>query len=211
MGETGHHVMVTVEMIAALRTILRHREDVYVGGDLFIYFQEGDPKQVVCPDVFVAFGTARHERRTWKTWEEGGKFPDLIIEIVSDSSRLLDTATKRGGYEGLGVTEYFLFDPERNRPGPALWGFARKGGRFVPMKPQRLPSGEVRLTSRLLRHTLQSEGSRIRLRDARTGQAVLRLDEEVEARRREAEAHRREIERLRKQLAKARGRHPGKK
>ena len=34
-----------------------------------MYFREGDPKSVVAPDVFVAFGAAKKRvRTTYKTW-----------------------------------------------------------------------------------------------------------------------------------------------
>lgn len=37
--------------------------------------------------------------------------PDLIIEIVSDSSRLIDRFVKRDRYAEFGVPEYWLLDP----------------------------------------------------------------------------------------------------
>lgn len=210
MGETGLHVRAAMQIIAALDRILRGRGDVCVGGNQFMYFREGDPKQAVCPDAYAAFGTRPEPRRTWKTWEEGGRFPEIVFEVVSDSSRLTDDRAKRGVYEALGVREYFLFDPERLGPGPALWGYERRGDRLVPMAARRLPGGEVRLRSRLLRHHVESDGELVRLRDARSGEPVPYMHEameiavrEAEARRREAEARRRaerEVERLRARL-----------
>lgn len=202
MGETGLHVRVSFALLGALDLILRGRKDVYVGANLFIYLREGDPKQVVCPDAFVVFGTRPEERRTWKMWEEGGRFPDLVFEVVSESSRLTDDGARRGAYEKLGVREYFLFDPERVGPGPALWGYERKGERLVRMAARPRAGGEVRLRSRLLGHFVESEGALLRLRNARTGEPVLRLDEQATARAR-AE---REVVRLRKLVARGAGR-----
>lgn len=38
----------------------------YVAGNLFVYYEEGDPTQVVAPDVFVVKGVPRQKRRTYK-------------------------------------------------------------------------------------------------------------------------------------------------
>ena len=212
MGETGLHVEAAMQMIAALKRALRHKKDVCVGGNQFMYFREGDPKQVVCPDAYAAFHTDPAPRRTWKVWEEGGRFPDLVVEIISESSRLLDDRGKRGVYEALGVREYYLFDPERLGPGPPLWGYERRGDRLVPMAAKRVPRGEVRLRSRLVGYWVESDGTRLRLRHPRTGEPVLHTDElaeaherETAARKREAAAHKRtaaEVARLRARLAR---------
>ena len=195
-GETGLHVEAAMQMLSALGRALRHKKDVCVGGNQFMYFREGDPKQVVCPDAYAAFDTDPTPRRTWKVWEEAGKFPDLVVEIVSESSRLSDDRMKRGLYEALGVREYYLFDPERLGPGPALWGYERRGNRLLPMTAKRLPGGEVRLRSRMLGHWVESNGVRLRLRNARTGAPVLHMDELADAHERDAA----EVARLRKLL-----------
>jgi Uma2 family endonuclease len=195
-GETGLHVRAAMQMIAALDRALRHKKDVCVGGNQFMYFREGDPKQVVCPDAYAAFGTDPAPRRTWKVWEEKGRFPELIVEIVSESSRQSDDRMKRGLYEALFVREYYLFDPERLGPGPHLWGYQRQGDRLVPMAAKRLPGGEVRLRSRLLGHWVESDGALLRLREVRTGEPVLHTHELADAHEQRAA----ELARLRKLL-----------
>ncbi len=52
--------------IEALQRYFQDQSDVYVSGDLFIYFEEGNPQAVVAPDVFVVFGVEKKPRRTYK-------------------------------------------------------------------------------------------------------------------------------------------------
>ena len=79
---------------------------------MFLYYEEGDPRKVVCPDVFVTLNVPSNtKRRTFKVWEEG-KGPDLVIEITSKKTRKEDLHKKFDLYRDvLGVREYFLFDP----------------------------------------------------------------------------------------------------
>lgn len=77
---------------------------------MFVYYEEGDPTQVVAPDVFVVKGVPRQKRRTYKVWEEG-KGPDVVIEVSSRKTRREDLGPKKGTYEMMGVQEYYLFDP----------------------------------------------------------------------------------------------------
>ena len=53
--------------------------------------------------------------------------PDLVVEVVSPSSRRMDSETKRNDYERIGVREYWLLDPERN----AMTFYRLEGDHFV--------------------------------------------------------------------------------
>lgn len=44
----------------------RDRNDVYVSANMFVYFEEGNPKAAVAPDVFVVLGAPDHKRRSYK-------------------------------------------------------------------------------------------------------------------------------------------------
>ncbi len=77
--------------------------DVYISGNLFIYYEQGNPESVVAPDVFVVFGVKNHQRRSYKTWEENNKTPDFILEITSFATRSKDQGAKKGIYAFLGV------------------------------------------------------------------------------------------------------------
>ncbi|MBI3359491.1 MAG: Uma2 family endonuclease, partial [Chloroflexi bacterium] len=58
MAETGIHVLLIAYLIGMLRAFFRHRPDVYVSGNMFMYYEEGNPRKVVAPDVYVVFGAA---------------------------------------------------------------------------------------------------------------------------------------------------------
>ncbi|MBM4318401.1 MAG: Uma2 family endonuclease, partial [Deltaproteobacteria bacterium] len=73
-------------LIQPLRHHWRERDDVYVGGNMFLYFSalQARRNDFRGPDVFVVLDTPAHERRAWIIWEEDGRAPDLIIELLSD-------------------------------------------------------------------------------------------------------------------------------
>ncbi len=47
--------------IGALTRHFKGRRDVYVSGDL-LYYEEGDPRRSIAPDVFVVFGVKNRQR-----------------------------------------------------------------------------------------------------------------------------------------------------
>jgi hypothetical protein len=60
MGETDLHQNEMARLISTLEYCYAQRPDVYVSGNLLLYSVEGDPRKVISPDVFVAFGIAKH-------------------------------------------------------------------------------------------------------------------------------------------------------
>jgi Uma2 family endonuclease len=111
--ESARHRQQMVLLIESLEYAFRQRSDFYVGGNMFLYFSETQARHndFRGPDVFVALDTTRRERRAWVTWEENGKTPDVIIELLSDSTEHIDRGEKMRLYRMLKVGEYFLFDP----------------------------------------------------------------------------------------------------
>src|SRR5512134_2386818 len=110
MAETDLHRDEMFDLIKALDRRYRDVPDVYVSGNLFLYYVKGDPRAVVAPDVFLVKGVPKRKRRIYKLWEEG-RPPSLVIELTSDSSQDEDLTKKKNCYERLGVEEYFLHDP----------------------------------------------------------------------------------------------------
>jgi Uma2 family endonuclease len=193
MAETDtHRDLMTHFLIEPLREWYRQQPTVYVSGNLLVYYQEGNPKAAVAPDVFVVFGVPKQTRRIYKLWEEG-KAPDVVFELTSRKTRREDLSDKRLLYEELGVREYFLCDPLREYLKPPLQGFRLDGDYFVPLQPDRLPDGEWQLASEVLGLHLQTKENALRLYDPHTEQFLLTPSEEAKARR-VAEA---EIARLR--------------
>lgn len=196
MGETGFHIKLIVYVVSLLETYYRHRTDVYVGGDMFVYYEEGDPRRCFAPDVFVAFGVSNKERRSWFTWKEN-KVPEVIFEFTSKETREEDLWTKRGLYQWLGVKEYFLFDPLDEYLKPRLQGFRLTDGVY-----QAIPEINYGLQSESLGLTLNANGNRLALTETATGKRLLQLHELQEAYQsaeKEIEKLRNELERLKKQ------------
>ncbi len=110
MAETDVHIDALLYLREALKDYFRDAPQVYVAGNMLLYYEEGNPAACVAPDVFVVQGVAKRERRTYKLWEEGQP-PAVVFEITSRGSRLEDLGTKRVVYAMLGVREYFLYDP----------------------------------------------------------------------------------------------------
>jgi Uma2 family endonuclease len=120
MGETDEHRDAMVRHIELLRHYFAG-QDVYVSGDLLVYYEQGNPKKYVVPDAFVVKGIPPHKRRTYKIWIEG-KAPDVAIETTSRKTKRQDTKTKPALYARLGIKEYFLFDPTQEYLDPPLQG-----------------------------------------------------------------------------------------
>jgi len=122
--------------VEALDSYFQENANVYVSGNLFIYYEQGNPKAVVAPDVFVVFGVEKKKRPSYKTWEEKGKIPDFVLEITSKSTKSEDRGTKRGLYAYLGVEEYFQYDPTADYLQPSLQGFRLIEGNYLPISEQ---------------------------------------------------------------------------
>ena len=123
--------------VEVLRIYFQDHADVYVSGNLFLYYEQGNPKAVVAPDVFVVFGVAKRDRFSYKLWEEENKAPDFILEITSKSTVSEDQGVKRGVYAFLGVREYFQYDPTSDYLDPQLKSLP-KCGKKAPAIPERL-------------------------------------------------------------------------
>ncbi|WP_437283233.1 Uma2 family endonuclease [Sorangium sp. So ce375] len=101
-------------LIEALDLLWKERDDVYVGGNMAVYFSELQAKKndFRGPDVFVVLDTVRRERKSWVVWQEDGRTPDMVIELLSESTEKVDRADKMRIYAKLlRVPEYYLFDP----------------------------------------------------------------------------------------------------
>jgi Uma2 family endonuclease len=116
--ESARHRNQMVLLIDSLEASYRVREDFYVGGNMFLYFSQTQAKNndFRGPDVFVVLGAEperQRSRKSWVVWEEGGKTPDVIIELLSESTAAVDRGDKMRIYaRALKVAEYFLFDPD---------------------------------------------------------------------------------------------------
>jgi Uma2 family endonuclease len=115
-----------------LDDLYRDNPDVFVAGDHLIYPAEGDPKARQAPDVYVAFGRPKGDRGSYKVWEEGGVFPQVVFEVWSPHNRASAMQKKFAFYERHGAEEYYIVYPDFPTH---LDGWRREGGRFVEIDP----------------------------------------------------------------------------
>ena len=167
----------------ALRLRYRdRRRDVYVSADLLIYYEEGNPRVAVAPDVFVVFGVEDHTRMNYKVWEEG-KGPDFVLEVASPNTWHEDVERKPGIYAGLGVREYFLFDPMGEHFTPRLQGYRLLDGAYERLTAVESIDRTLTMRSEVLGLELRAKGEEMRFHDPATGETLLSHDEEHTARR----------------------------
>lgn len=110
-GRGDFHFQQRMLLAESLQKNFDSRSDVYISSDIFVYYEEGNPRRRFAPDVMVCFGVENKKRRTYKLWEEKVA-PSVIFEIASSETWEKDVTTKRKLYEDLGVAEFYVFDPE---------------------------------------------------------------------------------------------------
>jgi Uma2 family endonuclease len=92
---------------------LTRGRDVFVGADLVVYFSalQAKNKDFRAPDLFVVTNVSPHERQGWIVWQEGDRYPDLVVEHMSPSTRSTDLGEKLRVYDRVWrVKEYYAFD-----------------------------------------------------------------------------------------------------
>ena len=210
MAESQEHLQVMIDLIVGLQRRYAAVADAWVSGNFFLFYERGNPKARVSPDVMLAKGVGSWDRPNYLLWKE--RPPSLIVEVTSRKTRRKDTGPKKDLYERIGVEEYILFDPLGEYLRPPLQGNRLLRGRYQPIPL----SEDGTLLSRTTGLRMKSEGERLRLIDAATGERILWPEEtdtawreaeaaldRVEAAKRAAEAARRDAE-SRAQSAEAR-------
>lgn len=130
MAETERHFRELLKNFNRIEKHLAHIPDVYVLGDMMMYYEEGNPRKSISPDIFVAFGIGKKERRIYKIWEEG-KPPDFVLEFASKGTYRTDLTRKVQLYAEIGIREYFVYDVDRRYLPAPLLGFRLMGGAYV--------------------------------------------------------------------------------
>ena len=141
MAETDWHRKLLMELLQIIDHHFREHDDVYVSGDLLIYYKMGDNTKSVAPDVFVVRGVTKKQRGTYLTWEESHT-PDFVLELASPSTVRHDLTTKKDLYASvLKVKEYYIYDP-LHQIQPHFVGFRLIDGiyREIAFVNDRLPS-----------------------------------------------------------------------
>ena len=113
--ESEFHLRQLWLLIESLELLWQDRQDFYAFGNLTIYYSSRQRKseQFRGPDFFVVLETERKPRKSWVVWEEDGKYPNVIVEILSDSTADIDRGLKKQIYQDVFRTpNYFWFDPQ---------------------------------------------------------------------------------------------------
>jgi Uma2 family endonuclease len=110
----------------------RQSQDFYASGNLTIFFSEKRLKteEFRGPDFFVVKGCKNYQRKSWVVWQEKGKYPNVIIELLSDSTANVDRTTKKEIYQNTFKTpEYFWFHPDTLE----FKGFSLQDAKYQPL------------------------------------------------------------------------------
>ena len=111
--ETYRHLKQLILLLTCLERLWQ-RQDFFAAGNMSIYYSTKQLKSedMRGPDFFVVLDTERQERKSWVVWEEGGKYPNFILEILSDTTAKNDRGLKKQLYQDVFRTpDYFWFDP----------------------------------------------------------------------------------------------------
>lgn len=217
MAETDWHRDLMLQLIATLQTHYAAEPDIYVSGNLLVFYEPGNKRRHVSPDVFVVHGVPKGSRPNYLIWEEG-KAPEVVIELTSKTTRKEDLDKKFKLYRDvMKVKEYFLFDPREDYLEPSMQGYRLVGGVYRPIRMK-----DGRMPSRILAMHLERDGDELRLWNPETGRwlpteseraddaeertatveaRASAAEDQLEAERRISEAALAEVERLRNLLA----------
>lgn len=162
VAESFVHLYALFATLEVLRQYLLGQQATVLGNQ-FLYYAQGFPKLRVAPDVMVIFNVAPGGRDNYKIWEEGA-VPTVIFEMTSKSTKNKDLDEKKTLYEGLGVQEYWLFDPRGEWIEGQLRGYRLRDEEYQPITDHR---------SQPLQLRLQAEGQLIGFYREDTGEKLL--------------------------------------
>ncbi|NJK62739.1 MAG: Uma2 family endonuclease [Synechococcaceae cyanobacterium SM2_3_1] len=202
--ESSLHAAQLYLLVSILEWLWRDREDYFLGYNLTVYFSREQLKtrEFRGPDLFLVKDVEKKPRSSWVVWEEGGKYPNLIIELLSDSTANIDRGLKKMLYQDRFRTpEYFWYSPDTQEfqgwrlaghgyeeiaPTEQGWRWSEELGLYLGIVGEQLryflPSGEVVPTpgEAALREGGRAEQERLRAEQeqAKAEQERLRADQQ---------------------------------
>jgi Uma2 family endonuclease len=165
--ESYLHLQQMILLLTCLEWWWRDRQDFFAAGNLTVYYspRQRKPEHFRGPDFFVVLGTERKPRKSWVVWEEEGKYPNLIIEILSSTTAATDRGLKKQIFQDIFRTpDYFWFDPDTLE----FQGFHLLDGQYQALEP----NAEGHLWSQQLELYLGVHDSKLRF-FTQQGQMVL--------------------------------------
>jgi Uma2 family endonuclease len=208
MAETPVHRENMTDTIASLEDWSVTEREIYISGNMFVYYVKGNKLKHLTPDVFLVIGVPRRDRDCYKTWEEPVSHLDLVVEFTSRSTSDEDLEQKFEIYrDEIRVREYLVFDPYQEYLDPPQQLYRLSAGDYEPVLPV-----EGRLPSEVLGLHFDRSGRRLRLYNPQTrlwlptprerAEQAAEQTRQATAALTQAQA---EIERLQQQLAQLRG------
>ncbi len=210
--ESHWHRMQINLLLDSLTHRWRHRQDFFAGGNMFIYYslQQVRSREYKGPDLFVVKNIdGSYPRQKWVVWEEEGRYPDVIVELLSPSTAQEDLGNKKDLYEHtFHTSEYFCYDPDKE----TLLGWRLGEAGYMSLtadEDSRLWSIQLEAWIGLWEGFYQQTQARwLRFFDE-TGQLIPTEAEDVRrqvaAEHQRAEAAEAELARLKEELAKLKG------
>ncbi|MGI8541905.1 MAG: Uma2 family endonuclease [Aridibacter sp.] len=201
MGETSIHINLLADLLKILKLYFDDREDVFLSGNMNLYYEEGNSRRWFAPDLLIAFGVSNIDRASYLLWREG-VFPQVVFEIASKRTWQNDVDEKLRLYEELGAEEYYVLDPKFEFLSAPLLAYRRQGENLIELKV-----ANERILSPRLGLEIVREGNTFRLFNPNTNEFLMTLQESerkrqldsqmAERKRREDEV---EIERLKAEI-----------
>jgi Uma2 family endonuclease len=134
--ESDLHRLCMELLLSSIANHFRGRDDYYAAGNSFIYFstEQARHQDFKGPDFYLVKNVPHDPIRPyWAVWNEGGRYPDVIIELLSPTTRQNDLTTKKDIYEQTFHTgNYFCFDPQTKE----LFGWKYERAGYVELPPQ---------------------------------------------------------------------------
>ena len=172
MPENNIHFVLIANLAVMLQTFLQKQNRNYVFGDIMFYYEKGNPRKFVAPDLMICLNKAKEPSKgVYKLWEENA-VPQVVIEICSESTWDKDLTTKFSLYERLGVKEYYIFDVEYKCLREPLMAYHRQDEEFVKVEIH-----DGRVFSRELGLDLVDTGETLRLFNPETAQFLMTMVE----------------------------------
>jgi len=146
--ESDWHVVSISLLDELVRNHLGEPNHYFCGGNMFIYYSLQQAKEIEeyveaetpkrkprfkGPDFFLVKGVdGTKPRDSWVVWNEDGRYPDLVVEFISSSTRQKDVERNVVFYaQVFRVPEYFWFD----RRSGELVGYRLTADGYVRIEP----------------------------------------------------------------------------
>ncbi len=134
--ESHLHMEQLIILLTCLQCWWWERDDFFACGNISIYYEKGQingqSDRASGPDFFVVLNTDPRARYSWVVWQENNRYPNLIVELLSEETANTDKTTKKTLYQDrFSTPEYFWFHPKTLE----FEGFRLVEGKYQPIAP----------------------------------------------------------------------------